>query len=286
MVNWIVEDGVFGSTIAPLVTEIQAQKHQVKVIDYVREITDYEYFFPAEECILLYGSLYLAERILGHQSRPALPWIPGIIGTIEHYYCTHYYPFLSQWLLNNPHYILPLDELSRRIAQTTDSILETFKGNSQRLFIRPDSPLKPFPGGIYSCSELADLEGFMKRHYLETPEMLVVAAPETQIEAEWRVIIAERRVLTASQYKQFGKPFYQPGMPDAIQSLAETVSECGWQPDPIWVLDLCLAKEAAYVLEINFLSCSAFYQCDLHSIVKEASMVAQTKWNEAHKKAA
>lgn len=38
MVNWIVEDGVFGSAIAALVSEIQAQGHRVRVIDYTRGV--------------------------------------------------------------------------------------------------------------------------------------------------------------------------------------------------------------------------------------------------------
>jgi hypothetical protein len=69
-------------------------------------------------------------------------------------------------------------------------------------------------------------------------------------------------------------------MPDTVQALAQEVAFCEWQPDSIWVLDLCWSKGAAYVLEINFFSCSAFYKCDLHFIVREASRVAQQKWTE------
>jgi hypothetical protein len=42
MVNRIVEDGVFGNAIAALVSEIQAQGHRVRVIDYTRGVTNYE----------------------------------------------------------------------------------------------------------------------------------------------------------------------------------------------------------------------------------------------------
>ncbi len=282
MVNWIVEDGVFGSSIAPLVTEIQSQGHQVRVIDYTRGFTDYERFFPEDECILFYGSLYVALRILGDKTQPRLPWVPGIIGTSQNYYCTHYYGNLEKWLLNAHYYILPLEELSRRVAIAEDPVLENLIKDGNRLFVRPDSPLKPFPGGIYSRKELADLQGFMRGHYLDTSEILVVIAPENEIEAEWRVIIAQGQVLSASQYKESGKPCYQQGMPDEVRRLAKEVAGCSWQPDPIWVLDLCWSKGSAYIMEINFLSCSALYKCDLTLIVKEASRIVQEEWDKVH----
>lgn len=280
MVNWILEDGVFGSPITPLVNEIQAQGHQVRAIDYTKGFTDYQRFFPEDECILFYGSLHVALQILGNKTQLGLPWVPGIIGTLQNYYCAHYYPYLRKWLLNAHYCILPLKELSRRVAIAKEPLLDNLTRDDRKLFVRPDSPLKPFPGGVYSRKELADLQGFMRRHYLDTPEMLVVIAPENEIEAEWRVVIAEGQVLSASQYKQFGKPYYQQGIPDDIQRLAEEVARCEWQPDPIWVLDLCWSKGSAYLLEINFLSCSALYKCDLSLIVKEASRIAQNKWDE------
>lgn len=117
----------------------------------------------------------------------------------------------------------------------------------------------------------------MKRDYSE--DMLVVVAPERRIEAEWRVVVAEGQVLTASQYKQDGKPSYQSELPDAVQTLAETIAACEWQPDPIWMLDLCWADGAAHVLEINLFSCAAFYQCDLAALVKAASKIAQASFS-------
>ncbi|HEY9805614.1 MAG TPA: hypothetical protein V6D04_03550, partial [Candidatus Obscuribacterales bacterium] len=68
------------------------------------------------------------------------------------------------------------------------------------------------------------------------------------------------------------------GAPDEVMRLAEAIAGCGWQPDPIWVLDLCWSQGSPYLLEINFLSCSAFYHCNLAPIVQEASRIAQDLW--------
>ncbi|MGL5063978.1 MAG: ATP-grasp domain-containing protein [Microcoleus sp.] len=272
MVNWILEEGVFGGSLTTLVTEIRQQGHNVKIIDYTRGLTDYQQFFPQTECAIFYGSLYIAERILSCNES----WKPEIIGTIENYHCTAYYPHLKPWLLNAEGYILPLSELSASIAENPKLLFNLEE--SKRLFLRPNSPLKPFAGGLYSHREIADLESFMKRHYLEDPNMLVVVAPEKSIAAEWRSIIAKGQILCASQYRQFEKPYYQSGMPDVVRQVAEAVAKQQWQPDRIWVLDLCCSNNLAYVLEINFLSCSALYQCNLSLVVKEASEVGWKQW--------
>lgn len=247
----------------------------MRVIDYTKGLTNYQQFFPEDSCILFYGSLHVATQIVKE-----LSWIPGIIGSLENYYCTHYYGYLEKWLLNADYCILPLQDLSRRVALAEDPVINNLMGNENRLFVRPNSPLKPFPGSVYSRKELADLQGLMRRHYLDSPDLLVAIAKENEIEAEWRVVIAQGQVLSSSQYKQSGKFHYQQGMPDDVRKLAEEVARCGWQPDPIWVLDLCWSKGNAYILEINFLSCSALYKCNLHPIIQEASRIAREEWHK------
>lgn len=193
---------------------------------------------------------------------------------------TDYYAYLEKWLLNADYCILPLADLSRRVALAEDPAIDNLMGNKNRLFVRPNSPLKPFPGSVYSRKELADLQGLTRRYYLDSPDRLVAIAKVNEIEAEWRVVIAQGQVLSSSQYKQSGKFHYQQGMPDEVKKLAQEVAKCSWQPDPIWVLDLCWSKGNAYVLEINFLSCSALYKCNLNPIIQEASRIAQEKWDK------
>lgn len=271
MVNWIVEDGVFGSSIAPLVSEIKNQGHKVRVIDYAREDTDFTNFFPEEECILFYGSIHIASKIL------ILPWVPGIIGEIKNYYCTNYYQYLSKWLLNSPYYILSLKDLCYRVANR-DPGLHNLAQDTKRLFVRPDSPLKLFAGNVYSLSEISVLQEFMRRLPVEDNNMLVVVAKERQLDGEWRVIVSDGKIVGASQYRQFGKPFYTEGMPEQVHLLAQEVTACGWQPDSIWVLDLCICEGKAYIVEIGFFSCAALYHCNLSSVVREASKIALRKW--------
>jgi ATP-grasp domain, R2K clade family 3 len=280
MVNWIIEDEIFDDAIKTLEKEIRCQGHSANVIDYLGGYANYEQFFPDNECILFYGSLKAASRILGDKTRRGYPWVPGLIGTMANYHCAYYFSYLGQWLLNSSYCILPLSELFRRLANDNDTVIQSLLGREDQLFIRPSSPLKPFTGAAYPLEQLSDLKGFMSRNGLHSREMLVVIAPIAEIEAEWRVVICEGRVLTASQYQKSGQPYYQSGMPNEIRALAEEIAQCGWQPDPIWILDLCWSNRKAYLMEIGTLSCSAFYECDLTLIVQEASRIAQEEWNE------
>ena len=247
------------------------------MIDYTNGVVDYEHFFPKDECILFHGSHYVAERIMGSSNRPGLNWLPGVLGTVKHYYCTQYYPKLEPWLLNNPSLILPLSELVKRLDKG-DSAIGKILGNNTRLFVRPDSPSKSFTGGLFPSAQLKDLQQVMGSYYSD--EMVVIVAPEQEIIAEWRVVIVDGQVLTASRYKKNNDMSLERELPDPVQRLVEEVLRCGWQPDPIWILDLCWAKDRPYVLEANLFSCAAFYQGDLRLIVREASRIAQKMWDE------
>ena len=67
-------------------------------------------------------------------------------------------------------------------------------------------------------------------------------------------------------------------MPEQVHLLAQEVIACGWQPDSIWALDLCICEGKPYIVEIGFFSCAALYHCDLSSVVREASKIALREW--------
>jgi hypothetical protein len=73
MVNWILEDGIFGCSMTPLAAEIRKQGHNVKIIDYTRGNTDYQHFFSSTDCLIFYGSLHIAQQI----QNSGLSWTPG-----------------------------------------------------------------------------------------------------------------------------------------------------------------------------------------------------------------
>jgi hypothetical protein len=88
-------------------------------------------------------------------------------------------------------------------------------------------------------------------------------------------VVAEDRVITGSPYK---KGRMDPPTPEAV-ALAEKVAKAGYQPDPVWCVDVCrTSMDKYYVVEIGCFSCAGLYECDLDKIVREVSAIALRDW--------
>ena len=69
-------------------------------------------------------------------------------------------------------------------------------GASGSLFVRPDSPLKPFSGRVVDVATLS-LAKLDHGFYYDDRQLPVVAAPVRAIGREWRFVVAGGAVLTA-----------------------------------------------------------------------------------------
>jgi hypothetical protein len=108
------------------------------------------------------------------------------------------------------------------------------------------------------------------------PETLVVIAPEKQIDAEWRFVICNGKVITGCRYL----PDESTIFPRSSFRLAQAIASCIWQPDICYTVDIAESFGKTYLLEINSFSCAGLYMCDLESIVREVSLAATEEWKE------
>jgi hypothetical protein len=105
---------------------------------------------------------------------------------------------------------------------------------------------------------------------------LVVVSKPKQIEREWRFVVAESRVVTGCQYSSDGKFDYQSKYDPQAFELATAVATHGYQPDPVWVLDVCKTSAGTYhLLEIGGFSFSDLYACNKADVVAAVSVVAE-----------
>jgi len=78
-------------------------------------------------------------------------------------------------------------------------------------------------------------------------------------------------------YKDKGKSKLENKYPLNALMLAEQVASC-YQPDPIWVCDICETYTGIlYLLEIGCFSCAGLYACDTDLIVEA---VNESAWKE------
>ena len=270
-VGWLLDASVFDEYHDELADAVVRNGFEARSISrpnppYRWDDTEsaYRKAFPAGACVVTHADIDLVNRVL-HDAR----WIPGAFATIDHFFCSSYYPRFHRYLLNQDHVMLPFAALRQRSQELFDSF-----GRDGRVFVRPDSPLKLFTGLVVSRDTFEkDLE-FMAFYEFPLESLVVVSSPKV-IANEWRFVIASQRIVASSQYKDADQLKSSPGSDHDARALAESVLTLGYSPDPAWVMDICRTTDGRlHLLEIGGFSFSNLYACDKDAVVKAVSRVA------------
>jgi hypothetical protein len=140
-----------------------------------------------------------------------------------------------------------------------------FSEDAPRIWIRSVSGSKNFSGGVFSKEEYA-----AELQYLEQkcPDISLVISTPKILGCEWRVVIINDEIISASQYMDAGNPVYNSDVPTAVLKFAER-----WRKQNMfsisgsYVLDVCEYNEDLKVVEANNLLTSGWYSCDVEKIV-------------------
>jgi hypothetical protein len=199
---------------------------------------------PAEP-VVFHGSLGNADRI-GRE----LPWSPGAFCSTNHFACSEWWPRSAEYLVT-PRYALTT------VADLVDSGPPEEFG--ERVFVRPDSPLKPFSGRILRRDQIT-LRALDHGFYYDDDALPVVVAPEIAIGDEWRFVVVAGTVIAGSDYTPQGRTAGAALSPDhpAWGYAADLVSKVE-APDPVFVLDVCESDTGLHLLEFNPFSGADLY---------------------------
>jgi hypothetical protein len=203
-------------------------------------------------------------------------WVPGAFCTVENFSWSNYACHYGEYLFNHDYAMLPFGELSRCRDRLFDLL-----GIDGRVFIRPDSPLKLFTGQIASRQTFsADLE-FMGFYDFPANSLVVVSSPK-EIVVEWRFVIVNGEVVAGSQYKERGRPETRPDCDVRALELAQRIAALDYQPDPVWIIDICQDSNGTYgLLEIGGFSFAGLYACDRSKVVAAVSKAAIDLWQKS-----
>ena len=254
--HWLVEHGVFGSGFDVTAAALHAGH---KVTPWQDEWWGTG-VWPrlGEGAVLFHGSLGNAARI----HREQLAWRPGSFCNTEAFRCSAWYERAQPWLLNKDWDILPADRL---VSSPTDY---------DPLFVRPDSPLKPFSGRVLKRSQVS-LPALDFGFYFDDPSLPVVVAPVRQVQREWRYVVVDGRIVVGSAYAADGRralPDEPTGKPWAFaQQVASNIEA----PEIVYVLDICESDGDLRLLELNPFSGADLYACDADNVVQSVSPAAE-----------
>ena len=272
-VHWLIDAEACQHYADELASAVRRASHSAELLQpprppYRWEDVDFSYrdLASPDRCVLLLGAIDLATHIY-REGR----WKPGVFCTVENFYYTKYAPRFAGKLLNEPYQVLPFYEL-------TESREELFNGRDA-FFARPDSPLKYFTGQLVTRGSFEkDLE-FMGFYEFPRDASIVVSAPR-KIVAEWRFVAAKHQVIAGCQYKRDGEFAPSQPVPPEARSFAVGIAAGEYQPDPVWVFDVCQLASGKYrLIEIGGFSFSDLYACDKDAVARAVSQAAATVYD-------
>lgn len=265
-VTWLLDDKCFDENLPELKDEITRQGCKyinARIIPF----GGYELDSREWEQAFVYGSLQFASRIkrdIYDFDDPVL-YPTQVFCNLEQFACNYYYPRLSKFLFNQDHAFLPYGEL----IDKEEWVFSTF-GVNNCVFMRPSSGFKEFTGQVY---EKKYWKGMIELSNTQIqPEDLVVIARPENIDCEYRVIIGPNGPITSSlthiQRKLAVSPI-QDGEEKCLFNYVNKVLEhIDYQPDPFFVMDIVWNyNNQLSILEVNSMSCSGLYKCDLSKVV-------------------
>lgn len=265
-VKWLLEPETFKGEAQPLVDALEKLGIEHKVWKFGQPYENGKKAFKDEDCVIFYGSLQFS-RVLKREAK----WVPGIYCNLPKFECLYYYPRFGNHLANADYVMMPLGELQRR----KDWLFEKL-GKDNQLFIRPSSGFKSFTGELVFESEWDKTLRFLA--FRNDPETLAIVAKPIIISYEWRTVVAENKVVAASQYKKNSEMVRSADVPSEVLNYAQSVlNSVKYKPDPIWTLDICNADGELKVLEVGSFSCAGLYSCDPEAVIAEANRIA---WEE------
>lgn len=269
-VTWLIEAGVYGDEVTPLVQEIRRRGMVGAVIPHqaLRKGST-----PAiggqplapDACVIGYGTYPFAQQLLLHHA-----FVPGAWCSAQNLDCAVYFAHFGRFLLNQPHAILPGVEALRNC----DALYSAY-GVDERVFARPTSCHKLFVG---RCIERRDFATALAPTRYDPAALVVVAAPRP-IEREWRLVVIDNQVVAGCQYALHGARSIRAECPAEVRAYAESMlTAVRWRPDPAFMLDVCESAGRLHLVELNSFSGSWLYQCDLSAVVAAAGELARRLW--------
>jgi hypothetical protein len=220
------------------------------------------------ECVVVIGSLNLCRALCSPRR-----WTPTAWFNLENLRCSSYYANWKDLLLQTEYQFCRWGDLRAE----KDSFYERL-GADGCIFIKPDENLKMFSGSVVPIEKF-DHWAEMNKDCYEIPDdaQIVVARP-LRIGGEWRFVICRGEVIAGSMYKENGRPSSQPGFTAEAREVAEKIAKHSWQPDSVYVADVCSCGDGHFLLECGPFNGAGLYKCDLEPIVEKISVQAILEW--------
>ncbi|MGE0191585.1 MAG: ATP-grasp domain-containing protein [Planctomycetota bacterium] len=260
MGTWVLETSVFAESGARLEAAVREAGHSAVAWDDDWWSSGGWPELQGER-VVFHGSLGNAARV-----QAELPWRPGGYCDVGAFHCTAWYERARPWLLHAAWRAMTAEQLCSDPVSATDGLTD----GEGCVFVRPDSPLKPFSGRVLPAAEIEPTRldhGF----YFDDLSISVIVAPVRLVTREWRFVVVRGQVVADCEYEESRRARSGGSLPDEVNALAVEVAASLDAPAAAFVLDLCEADGELKLIELNPFGGADFYDGDPSAIVRAVS---------------
>lgn len=262
--SWVIDcyTDVDKESTERLINSIKKYNTPLRLIEYkpFMNYKDIQEQLPDSKNIISYGTINFISKI------QKLNLNPGSFCNFAALRYNAYAPHLKNLILNYPYYIVSWGDFLK-----DQQFYYLTKAEINAMFVRPNSSKKIFDGTVaYQESYMKDF-GIQLELSGDKNTKIVISTPKNILE-EWRFFVCKGEVITGSRVYKDGVLNIDDNVDPNAWSLALKASYY-YQPDPIFVIDICKTLKGYYVVELNAFSCSGIYACDTDKIVKKVNQI-------------
>lgn len=261
MIKWIIEFDVLPELHERLKVSAEQAGHTVRKWD-----DEWQFGWPAfrDDFVMFHGSLGISGDIKNNA-----PWKPGVFCSIDKFYSSSWYSSVEDYLIHRKWLLTTVQEF-------VDDPIKYFSsfGSPNKLFVRPDSPLKPFAGRVIEKDNVT-LKALDHGFYYDETDLPIIIAPIRSVGEEWRFVVKENTVITGSGYiaesRSKADEIKSGPQWDFAQEIASKIKPI----DPIYILDVCMVDGELGLMELNPFSGADLYSCNTDIVVAAVEEIAK-----------
>jgi hypothetical protein len=227
--------------------------------------------FAHNSCSLQYGLIQLARLVQRHTA-----WVPGADWIDwRQLECSYYLGHWGKYSIHQKYAYCSLSEFLRNKEQYYKMF-----STDNRLFLKPNGNTKSFHGEVVAWENIGEWEKYIHCYKPEMSDMMLFGET-AEIDREWRLVIAEKKVITGSRYRLNGMVEIEAGNPSEVTSFAEEIaSSSSYNPATMYCMDIAECKDGLKLVEIGGWQCAGLYDCDIPKIVDVANELAVKAYND------
>lgn len=282
-IKWVIESGKVEqenwNSIVAYLNETSRENVRVTYRPFTNNKVQTD--FGDEDCVVGFGCLGLV-RSIGQNNR----WVPGVWCDWEKLKCSYYLSHWGKYSIHQDYGFYPLSEIWRRKDWLFEKYASNIYHGHPHIFVRPDDNFKSFNAELVAAEHWDSFRSQVEC-YQPSDHILCMVSSPVMIQSEWRLVIADGKVITGSQYRKTLNNSLsaeiEPGYDPLAAEFAEhIIAESGWQPHPVYVMDICKSGNGYKLVEIGSINSAGLYLCDIPTVVDTISSIAEREWKDIY----